>query len=206
MKRSETNTWLSFKYESRRVFVLMITATILTVPPTLAAEDKVKIRTEYDRSVNTPNYIIFKARLRYIELINTDNHDNALQIVRRRMHLYSERSDEVFLTKMLEAAATLRSEDKKLTKTMLCNPSRDRSKNANYLRLDRLDDARENKWDNAYVKFVSELSDQEEAAFLDWLQESKQGYYYRTSEHESLFESSGLDVQVRVEKTCMTMG
>ncbi len=205
MKRPKMNMRSTSKYFSGQLSFLLLVTAIMAAPPTSASESKVKVRTEFDRTVNTPNHIIFAARLNFIESVNAEDHDIAVQIVRNRMHLYAEGADEAFLSKMLVTAAALKVEENELTESMLCNPSRDRSKNATYTRLDSLDDARENKWDNAYVKFMSELNEKEEVAFLEWLQKAKEGYYYRTAEHKSLYEVNGMDVEVRVEEACVKL-
>lgn len=159
------------------------------------------IRTEY-RGAATPDHIMFAHELFTIREAAVSYPDYALRIVQEGMQLDSEEAAEAFIARMVAAAGELESEYGKVSDTLLCGPDAPRAREALYKILDRVDDLREIKDHNAYVKFTSSLDKSQKDALSAWLEEDKEGFYYRTAEHKSSYEGTGVDVVRHVETVC----
>jgi ribosomal protein L35AE/L33A len=159
-----------------------------------------KIRKEY-RGSTAPDHIVFAAELLSMKETSATNPDIALWIVQKRMGLDSEEAATAFISRMVAAASEMESEYGKVLDETVCSQHGLRSE-ALYPILDRVDDLNEIKSHNAYVKFMSELDKSQKEAMTTWLKETKEGFYYRTAEHKSLFEDMGLDVVDHVDAVC----
>ncbi|MGH8195729.1 MAG: hypothetical protein ACREQ8_15210 [Woeseiaceae bacterium] len=164
-----------------------------------------KIRKEYSGS-DAPDHLVFAAVLFSIKGWNATNPDIALRNVQDRMQLDSEDAAKAFLSRMLAAAAKLEAESGKVSNEMLCGPDAPRDKEEMYQRMDMVDDLRENKFHNVYVRFMSDLDERQQEAMTSWIQEGKEGFYYRTAEHKSLYEGTDYDVIGHVDMVCASRG
>jgi hypothetical protein len=100
------------------------------------------------------------------------------------------------------AADEVDSESGKVSKEMLCGPDAPRDKEDIYRTMDLADDLRQNKVHNVYTKFMSGLDARQQEAMTAWLQDAKEGYYYRSAEHKSLWETADYDVLGHVDMVC----
>lgn len=191
----------------KRTLLLALVPILLatTVSSNAADAPKVKTRTVYDRSENTPDHMVFASTLRYIARLHSENPDHPIQILRRRLELYQPGAAEAFVSEMLDAKSELDSSIRKLELSMLCEHDFGENKKSIYLRMDALDDARENKAAAAYAKFLATMKSEDRANFSAWLQKSKEGFYHRTIYHESLYENSSTDVISKVTEICVAL-
>jgi hypothetical protein len=184
---------------------LIATALITLANADLAYADpepSVQIRKEY-RGSEMPNHIMYAPLLLVVKELSAMNHDIALRLIRDKMQLDSTDAQEAMISEMAAALTELESDIAILEYETLCGPDAPRSKEALYDTFDRLDDLREIKYHNAYVKFVSELDAKQQQALNDWIAERKEGSYYRTASHKSMYERSpDLDVIGHVDMTC----
>lgn len=183
------------------LIALVIAGTSYADPP----ERTEKIRKAY-RGAAAPDYLMFATEVLSMKETAEWNRDIALQIVQKRMGLDSEDAAEAFLSRMVAAAKELEAEHGNVVDTMLCGPNVPREKKALYQRLDQVDDLQEIKSHNVYVKFLSSLDEGQQAAMTAWLKESKEGFSYRTAEHETSFENVGVDVVNHVDMVCAARG
>jgi hypothetical protein len=160
-----------------------------------------KIRKEY-RGLAAPDHLMFAMHVRSMKETAEWNRDIAIGMVQKYMKLESEEAADAFLSRMTAAVGELESEYDAVWDQTVCRPDAPRSKEALYQMLDRVDDLTEIKNHNVFVKFMSSLHMRQQEAMTAWLKDSKEGFYYRTAEHKSLYEFSGEDVVERVETIC----
>lgn len=192
----------------KRPSLIAVTTLILALAglaPADPPERVEKIRNEY-RGLAAPDHLMFAMHVRSMQGTAEWNRGIALGMVQKYMQFDSEDAAEAFLFRMVAVVGELESEEDKIWDETVCRPDAPRSKEALYQMLDRVDDLREIKAHNAYVKFMSTLDKRQEEAMTAWLQDAKEGFYYRTAEHKSLFELSGQDVVMRVEIICASRG
>ena len=184
--------------------LIAITLTALTMAgPTCAdPEGMVQIRKEYHGSA-TPDHFLFAPLLNTIKELDKTNHDITLRVIQDKMQLDTADSADAMVSQMMAALTALDSEIAKLGYETLCGPDAPRSTEAMYGTLDQLDDLTEIAYHNAYVKFISELAEKQQEALNDWIEERKEGSYYRAASHKSMYEGSpDSDVIAHVEMSC----
>lgn len=164
--------------------------------------ERLKIRTEHRHSPDTPNHLVFGSILHSTHSREARDHDIAVQIVQKRFGLGSAQEAERILTKMLDTLESLQHENMLLRKKMLCGADRVREKRVIYRKMDALDDVRAVATHKHYIIFLSDLDDAATVNFLQWLEESKKTYSYRTAEHASMYEGTGIDVLSYVDQSC----
>lgn len=167
--------------------------------------ERVKIRTEHRHSPDTPNHLVFGMTLYSIQSREARDHDLAVQIVQKRFGLGSAEEAERILTKMLDVLESLQQEHWELRKKMLCGADRVREKGVIYRKMDALDDVRAVATHKHYIMFLSDLDDAATVNYLQWLEERKKTYSYRTAEHASMYEGTGIDVLSYVDQSCADM-
>jgi hypothetical protein len=200
--------WSSLMIIHRR-FALTILLLVASTAPAISysqlssdPEQRVKIRTEYNRTQATPDHLIFAYTLLYVRNWHKDDADIARQIVSARMELESEESADKFLESMLDAADELENKRAVVTKAMLCVGRAYRTEKLTYVQMDGLDDAKENLSLSIYRGFMSNLDDRQSSTFSAWLSKMKQGYYYRTAEHEGMYKDTGYAVTSHIDNVC----
>lgn len=187
---------------TRSIQVVIALITMIIVGMAHADRDRSeKIRKEY-RGSATPNHIVFAMGLFSISSTKAEHPEIATWLVQHYMRLDSEDAAEAFLSRMLSAAAELETEWAKVHDATLCGPDAPRSKEAMYHALDQVDDLREIKSQNVYAKFMSGLDESQQEAMTAWLEEEKEGFYYRTARHESMYENTDYDVVGHVDMVC----
>lgn len=179
------------------LIALALAGRALSAPP----EHVEKIRKEY-RGAAAPDHLMFAHELFSVRAAATSDRDFALRIVQQGMQFDSEKAAEGFLSRVVAAANELESAYNKVSDTLVCGPDAPRDKMALYQILDQVDDLHEIKAHNAYVKFISKLDNDQQDALTAWLEEDKEGYYYRTAEHKSSYERTGIDVVSHVDMLC----
>ena len=168
-------------------------------------EERVKVRTEYRHTTDTPNHLVFWMTLQSIQSREARNHGLAVQIVGNRFDLKSVEQAELMLAKMLGSLESLQNEQRETAKEMFCRPDRVREKRAIYRKMDALDDAYAIAANKHYVLFLSDLDESAENSLSQWLEERKKTFHYRTAEHESMFAGSGIDVNSHVDQMCTSL-
>lgn len=161
---------------------------------------RVKIRTEYDRTQNTPDHIIFGTLLVIMNHAAASDRVGTVERIQWRMG-FEKREAEEFLTRMEAVHTSLRNEYNELMKEMLCK-SQNRSKKQIYAAMDTLDDVRLLVTNKHYLVFRQSLDADDAERLTQWLSDKKPGHYHRTAEHESLYENTGEDVIARVQQIC----
>lgn len=160
-----------------------------------------KIRKEF-RGAAAPDHLVFAALFDSTKATAEWNREIALGIVQKHMHLDSEKAVEVFLSRMVAVVGELESEHDKVWDETVCRPDAPRSKEALFQMLDRVDDLTEIKTHNVYVKFISSLDQNQQETLTAWLKDAKEGFYYRTAEHRSLYENTSVDVIEHIDMVC----
>jgi hypothetical protein len=186
--------------------VLVVLAFFLTEILTIAQVDMAsdrseRIRKEY-RGSETPDHIMFGYSLLSIKGVQAQHPDIAIQLVQKHFQLDSEEDAEVFLSRMLVAATELESEWESVQVNATCGPDSPRTQEAMYITLDQVDDLRENKSRELYAKFMPSLDEGQQEFMIAWLQKKKDGFYYRTAEHKSMYENTDYDVVGHVDMVC----
>jgi hypothetical protein len=166
-------------------------------------ERQVNIRREY-RESEAPDHLIFVSHISTMKEVAAFNRNVAIGMVQEHMHFESAEAADPFLTNMIAIADERHEARDKIWVETICRPDAPRDKEALYRLLDQVDDLALIKAHNIYVAFLSTLDARQQDALIAWLQEEKEGFYYRAAEHESIFEASGGDVVERVQVICAT--
>lgn len=182
--------------------VFLISSPVVADQPEESQHDNIRVRTEYRKSMDTPNHFVFWSVLRSVRSRDAQDHYQTLQIIQSRFELESPEEAEGILANMLATAEAIKKEHLEIRKTILCKGDRAQEKVDVYRRMDAVDDARAAATRRHYLSYMAGLDATEEVNLLQWLDERKKTYSYRTAEHESLYEGSGIDMIAYIDQAC----
>lgn len=186
--------------------LFLVSFPIVADQPEQSQHDNIRVRTEYKHSMDTPNHLVFWSVLRSVQSRDAQDHDVTVQIILARFDLVSAEDAEMVLANMLVTANAIKNEHLEIRNTILCKGDRAQEKVEIFRRMDAVDDARDAATRHHYLSYMSSLDASEEVNFLRWLDERKKTYSYRTAEHESLYEGSGIDVIAFIDQACAKWG
>lgn len=182
------------------IFILATTFTEVAFSE-IGTSQSERIRTEYKGSA-TPDHIVFGYALLSIQKMQAENPEIATTVIQKKMGLDSAELADDMLGRLVAAASELKAEWAAVKQGVVCAQNAPRTKEGMYAALDRVDDLKEVASHNLYTKFISSLEDWQQEAVGRWLTEKKRGFYYRTAEHESLYENSDYDIVGYVDMVC----
>ena len=149
-----------------KLTLTFVTIFFLATSPVLAQEaepkSRVKIRTEYQQSPDTPSHLVFWMILYSTHAQDARDHDIAVEIIQKRFRLGSVEEAELMLAQMLDTLESLQNDQREMEKTLLCGPDRVREKRDTYRKMDAVDDARAAVTLTNYITFKSGLDEAED--------------------------------------------